>query len=170
MPDEPLQFEDFVDAELPRLLGLARALTGNSHDAWDLVQEALVRVGLRWPRIDAAGNAGAYTRTTLVRLNIDRLRRLRRERLGGALPDRGVDAPLPDGVDAWLLVALAGLTPRQRTAVVLRFVGDLDVAGVAERMGCSVGTAKSHLSRGLARLRAHAPDRVRTEGDRDGRR
>lgn len=170
MPDEPLQFEDFVDAELPRLLGLARALTGNSHDAWDLVQEALVRVGLRWPRIDATGNAGAYTRTTLVRLNIDRLRRLRRERLGGALPDRVVDAPLPDGVDAWLLVALAGLTPRQRTAVVLRFVGDLDVAGVAERMGCSVGTAKSHLSRGLERLRAHAPDRVRTEGDRDGRR
>lgn len=106
----------------------------------------------------------------LVRLNIDRLRRLRRERLGGALPDRGVDVPLPHGVDAWLLEALGGLTPRQRTAVVLRFVEDLDLAGIADRMDCSVGTAKSHLSRGLERLRAHAPERVRSEGDRDGRR
>lgn len=151
------EFEQFVDAELPRLLGYARVLTGNDHDAWDLVQEGLVRVGLRWAKVERAGNPAAYTRTTLVRLNIDRLRRSRRERVVDDLPDVAVTADLPDGVEPWLAAALAGLTPRQRTAVALRFVDDLDVAGVAAAMGCSSGTAKSHLSRGLQRLRDLAP-------------
>ena len=80
------EYEMFVEAELPRLLGYARVLTGNDHDAWDLVQDGLVRVGLRWGRVERAGNPAAYTRTTLVRLNIDRLRRGRRERVVGELP------------------------------------------------------------------------------------
>ena len=151
------EFEAFVDAELTRLLGYARVLTGNDHDAWDLVQEGLVRVGLRWARVERAGNPAAYTRTMLVRLNIDRLRRLRRERVVADPPDTAVTTRLPDGVEPWLAAGLGELTPRQRTAVVLRFVDDLDVAGVASAMGCSTGTAKSHLSRGVQRLRDLAP-------------
>jgi DNA-directed RNA polymerase specialized sigma24 family protein len=46
--------------------------------------------------------------------------------------------------------ALGTLTPQQRAAVVLRVLEDLDHAGIAERLGCSVGTARSHLSRGLS--------------------
>jgi len=157
------EFEAFVDGELARLLGYARVLTGNDHDAWDLVQEGLVRVGLRWGRIERTGNPAAYVRTTLVRLNIDRLRRRGREHPVAAPPDIAMAVRLPEGVDAWLVEALASLTPRQRTAVALRFVDDLDVAGVAAAMGCSAGTAKSHLSRGLQRLRDLAP-----EGDLHG--
>lgn len=153
------EFERFVDAELPRLLGYARVLTGNDHDAWDLVQEGLVRVGLRWARVERDGNPAAYTRTTLVRLNIDRMRRSGRESVVAALPETRVAQRLPEGVDPWLAEALGSLTPRQRTAVVLRYVDDLDLAGVADRMGCSVGTAKSHLSRGVQRLRDLAPAR-----------
>lgn len=153
------EFEAFVDAELPRLLGYARVLTGNDHDAWDLVQEGLVRVGLRWGRVERGGNPAAYTRTTLVRLNIDRLRRSRRERVVADPPDTAVTPRLPDGVEPWLAAAIGELTPRQRTAVVLRFVDDLDLAGVASAMGCSTGTAKSHLSRGVQRLRDLAPER-----------
>jgi RNA polymerase sigma-70 factor (sigma-E family) len=146
-------FTAFVDAELPRLLGYAHVLTGNEHDAWDLTQEALARVGLRWSRIDAAGNPGAYARTILVRLNIDRLRRLRREHPRERLPEVAIQDRYAEDVPPWLLAGLAGLTPRQRTAVVLRFVDDLDMAGIAREMNCSLGTAKSHLSRGLQRLR-----------------
>ena len=147
-------YDDFAVAEMPRLLGLALALTGDRHDAWDLTQETLARVGERWRSVHT--QPGAYARTVMVRLNIDRIRRLRRELLPGSTPDQTVDVPLPEGAPAWLIEALATLSPRQRTALALRHVEDLDIAGVAERMGCSLGTAKSHLSRGTERLREHA--------------
>lgn len=150
-------FEAFVEAELPRLLGLAHLLTGNPHDAWDLVQETLVRVGARWRRLSGQ-NPGGYARTTLVRLDIDRGRRLRRELLPGRVPDREVPVTVSQGIPPWLRHALGELTPQQRAAVVLRTVEDLDHAAIAERLGCSVGTARSHLSRGLARIRAAVAD------------
>ena len=150
------RFDAFADAETPRLLGLAYARTGNPHDAWDLVQEALVRVGMRWRRL-ADQNPGGYARTVVVRLNIDRVRRHGRERITGSVPDRPAPVSLADAPDPWLLSALAELSPQQRAAVCLRTLEDLDHAGIAERLGCSVGTARSHLSRGLARLRELAP-------------
>lgn len=159
-------FDEFADAETPRLLGLAYALTGNQHDAWDLVQEALVRVGLRWRRL-AKDNPGGYARTIVVRLNIDRGRRLRRELLPGAVPDRPAPVALTQEIAPWLLDALAELTPQQRAVVVLRVLDDLDHAGIAERLGCSVGTARSHLSRGLTKMRERAVARDEV-GERDG--
>jgi RNA polymerase sigma-70 factor (sigma-E family) len=147
-----LEFERFAEAELPRLLGFGRALTGTHHDAWDLAQEALARIGLRWSRFSRDGNPAAYVRTTMVRLNIDRLRRLRRETPVERIPDYLVIDSAGGPVDPWLVAALATLTPKQRTAVVLRYVLDLDLAGIAREMECAVGTAKSHLSRGLDRL------------------
>ena len=150
-------FDAFAEAETPRLLGLAFALTGSPHDAWDLVQEALVRVGMRWRRL-ADQNPGGYARTVVVRLNVDRARRRRREVVTGAVPEREAPVVLVDEPDPWLLAALGTLSPQQRAAVVLRVLEDLDHAGIAERLGCSAGTARSHLSRGLARLREAAPN------------
>jgi RNA polymerase sigma-70 factor (sigma-E family) len=161
-------FTAFVDAELPRLLGYAHALSGNGHDAWNLTQEALARVGLRWARIDAEGNPAAYARSTLLRLNIDRLRRLRREHARDVMPEVAIEDRYAMGVSRWLLDGLESLTPRQRTAVVLRFVDDLDVAGIAREMSCSLGTAKSHLSRGLQRLRDCVPDSPTVETFQEG--
>ncbi|MDN4172313.1 SigE family RNA polymerase sigma factor [Nocardioides sp. SOB77] len=154
-------FEEFVEAETPRLLGLAHALTGNPHDAWDLVQESLTRVGVRWRRLRSE-NPGGYARTVLVRLDVDRTRRLRRELLPGAVPQREVPVEVVDEVEPWLVEALGTLTPQQRAAVVLRVLEDLDHAGIAERLGCSVGTARSHLSRGLSRMRERAAAREET--------
>jgi RNA polymerase sigma factor (sigma-70 family) len=57
------------------------------------------------------------------------------------------------------MAALAELTPQQRAAVVLRVLEDLDHAGIAERLGCSVGTSRTHLSRGLSRMRERAAAR-----------
>lgn len=148
-------FEEFVAAHSKRLLGLAYALTGNPHDAWDLTQETLARMAEKWRRVH--GDHAAYARTVMVRLNIDHLRRLRRELPHHDPPDTA-SAPVAvtGDVDAWLVDALATLTPRQRTAVALRHVEDLDLAAIADRMGCSSGTAKSHLSRGTERLREQA--------------
>ena len=144
------EFEEFVAVETPRLLRLAVALTGSPHDAWDLVQESLVRVGVRWRRL-ADGNPGGYARTTLVRLDIDRHRRARRERPRTAMPETPVELERP--LDPELVAALQALPPQQRAAVVLRFLVDLDHAAIADHLGCSVGTARAHLSRGLARMR-----------------
>ena len=149
-------FDEFVDAESSRLLGLAFALTGNPHDAWDLVQETLARIGARWGRLRDE-QPTAYARVVMTRLNIDRLRQIRRE-----LPvawSRERPSPVIEAGDVapWLLDALAELSPKQRTALALRFAEDLEIGAIAQRMGCSVGTVKSHLSRGVARLRDHAP-------------
>jgi DNA-directed RNA polymerase specialized sigma24 family protein len=59
-------FEAFARAEAPRLFRLARLLCGNEHDAWDLTQEALVRIGRRWRSIDADRDPAAYARRCLV--------------------------------------------------------------------------------------------------------
>lgn len=146
-------FAAFVETSSPALLGFARALTGNHHDAWDLLQETLVRVGQKWRRVD---QPAAYARTVMTRLNIDRVRRLRRELPGVSHSEPAAPDVHTSASEAWLVEALATLTPRQRTALALRYVEDLDVRGIADRMGCSEGTVKSQLSRGTERLREHA--------------
>lgn len=149
-------FADFVALQARPLLGFAHALTADPHDAWDLTQETLARMGERWGRT-TYDTPAAYARTVMVRLNIDRVRRLRRELPRAAAgPEVAVPAEDADGMEPWLVEALATLSPRQRTALALRYVDDLDVRGIAERMGCSEGTVKSQLSRGTERLREHA--------------
>jgi RNA polymerase sigma-70 factor (sigma-E family) len=156
-PGDAPGFADFVVVHQGPLLRLAHALTGDPHDAWDLTQEAFARLGEHWDR-RRPDVPEAWLRTVMVRLNIDRLRRLRREL--PVLAGRGdrPDAPVHHTGEAegWLVEALATLTPRQRTALALRYVEDLDVRGIADRMGCSEGTVKSQLSRGTERLREHA--------------
>ena len=161
-------FADFATAEVRPLLGLAHALTANPHDAWDLTQETLARIGERWGRMQLDEPA-AYARTVMVRLNIDRIRRLRRELPLLHRNDEPAPVQVVGELDGWLVEALRTLTPRQRTALALRHVEDLDVRTIAERMGCSEGTVKSQLSRGTERLREqareHGPLRT-TTGER----
>lgn len=54
-----------------------------------------------------------------------------------------------------MLQALRLLPPKQRAVVVLRYYEDLPEAAIAEALGCSPGTVKSHASRALRTLRAH---------------
>ena len=56
---------------------------------------------------------------------------------------------------------LTELPDPQRTAVVLRHVVGLPYAELAVVMGCPEGTAKSHVARGLKRLRALVPEETR---------
>lgn len=152
-------FAEFVAVQVRPLLGFAHALTADPHDAWNLTQETLARMGERWGRT-SYDTPAAYARTVMVRLNIDRIRRLRRELpRSTAGPEVAVPVEDLDGMEPWLVDALATLSPRQRTALALRYVEDLDVRGIAERMGCSEGTVKSQLSRGTERLREHARGR-----------
>lgn len=152
---EPETFDEFVRRTTPTMLGRARTLAADPHDAWDLVQETLARVGERWERLD---KPEAYASTVMTRLNIDRLRRLRRELgLQHRIAAPETYSPPDPEPEAWLVAALRTLSPHQRTALALRYLDDLDVDEIADRLRCRPGTARSHLSRGLTRLRAAAP-------------
>ncbi|WP_244928872.1 SigE family RNA polymerase sigma factor [Nocardioides sp. W7] len=141
-----------------RLLRSAYLLTGDLHRAQDLVQEALVKVALRWARL-RDGNPTAYARTIVVRDNVSWWRRWRREVV---LDDVGVGeaATVSADPEAALVVrrALARLTPAQRAVLVLRHFDDLTERETAEVLGVAVGTVKSQNAVALARLREGAPE------------
>jgi len=148
-------FRAFVQGGSSRHLRTAYLLTGNPADAEDLLQTALSRLVRVWDRVAEAGDVDAYLRRVLVNTHVSRGRRLwHRERPTDAPPDLpGRDPYVTLDERDQLRRALAGLSPGERRAVVLRHVEDLPEAEVARLLGCSVGTVKSQSSRGLAKLR-----------------
>ena len=139
------------------LLRSAYLLTGDLHRAQDLVQEALVKVALRWPRL-RAGNPTAYARKVVVNDNVSWWRR-RREVTGAESDDSVPDGVSSDPVSALVVRrALMRLTPAQRAVLVLRHFDDLSERDTAEALGVSVGTVKSQNAAALARLRTGAPE------------
>jgi RNA polymerase sigma-70 factor (sigma-E family) len=149
-------FEHFVAARSAALLRTAYLLTGHHQDAEDLVQAALVKAVAAWPRI--TGDPEPYVRKIMVRENISRWRRRRwREVYVDRMPD--VSHPEVDVSGRLQLAgALAGLAPRQRAVIVLRYYEDLTERETAELLGVSVGTVKSQARDALARLRTILPE------------
>lgn len=146
---------DYVAARRTYLRRVAYLTCGDWHGAEDLVQNALVKLYVAWPRINGDETEDAYARRVIVRTHLDDLRRPWRREVTGL---EGFDqAAAPNGLshedsDA-LSTALKQLPERQRAAVVLRFWCGLSVEETARDLGCSTGTVKSHTSRALARLR-----------------
>jgi RNA polymerase sigma-70 factor (sigma-E family) len=151
-------FDAFARSRMSELLRFGHVLTGDPHGAADLVQDALERTVLAWPRILRKDDPEGYVRRVMVTRQVSVWRRLRRERLVSDPPDTPYDEPA--GHDAALWQELGALPPRQRAVLVLRYYEDLTEAQTAEILGCSVGTVKSQSSRALARLR----QRVRPSG------
>src|SRR5215469_4933882 len=151
-PDTAVSFEEFVHARSGSLLRTALALTGqNRAEAEDLLQVALERAYRHWPRVSESGEPERYVRKVLANASTDRWRRLAR-RPEQALPvgDAGpsvLDQAAEVADRDFLLRALAGLPPRQRAVLVLRYFDDLSEAETAQMLGCSLGTVKSHAAR-----------------------
>ena len=149
--DAHAAFDRFARARTGALLRFAHVLTGDADRAADLVQDALERTVLAWPRIVNKDDPEGYVRRIIVNRHVSVWRHTRRERLVDDFPD--VSYIPSDPHDAALWEELATLPPRQRAVLVLRFYEDLGEAQTAALLGCSVGTVKSTTSRGLARLR-----------------
>ncbi|MFD3929976.1 SigE family RNA polymerase sigma factor [Streptomyces sp. NPDC058614] len=154
-------FREFVANRSTALLRTAVLLSGGDrHAAEDLLQNALVKAVGRWHRID---EPEAYVRQILYRQQVSRWRlKWPRRELSVAEPPEEPVAGTDDSAAAELRLlmrgALARLTARQRTVLVLRYFEDLPEADVARLLGCSVGTVRSTTHRSLARLRALAPE------------
>lgn len=153
-------FTTWAAARQQALLRTAYLLCGDRQRAEDLVQEALTKTAQRWRRL-AEGNPEAYARRIIVNDNISWWRKHRREVITETLPEPSS----PGGghethSDRRLALdrALATLTPRQRTVVVLRFYADLTERQTADELGVSVGTVKSQTHLALRRLRENAPE------------
>jgi RNA polymerase sigma-70 factor (sigma-E family) len=142
-------FEEFVIARRGALLRTAYLLTGDHHDAEDLVQSALVKVVPKWRRIQ--NHPEPYVRQVLARESVNRWRGRRwREVTTDVMPE----TTHHDCTDRMsLLEDLRRLSPRQRAVLVLRYLDDLTEADTAAALGISVGSVKSHARDGLARLR-----------------
>jgi RNA polymerase sigma-70 factor (sigma-E family) len=149
-------FDAFVGARMGALVRFAYALTGDLGHAEDLVQTALLRVYRRSRRM-LPDDPERYVRQAIVNANLSRFRRHRvPESLVGRPPDQAgaADQDSPDEQAQALLRLLAGLSPRQRTVLALRYGADLSEADTAELLDVTIGTVKSLASRGLAKLRA----------------
>lgn len=146
--------------EHPRLVASMTAYTGDRDLAVELSQEALARACLHWGEVRAMAAPGAWLHRVAVNLANSSLRRRRFERaaLARAAARTPTSVP-PPGAPPGPAVrqALRGLPPRQREAVVLRYVLDLSVESAAERMGCAAGTVRALTAQGIAGLRRH-PD------------
>ncbi len=148
-------FSDFVAARQGHLRRIAYALCGDWHKADDLLQTALTKLYVAWPRIRHEGGEEAYVRQIMVRANIDDSRRpWRRERSSADVPDRPGDQPTAVEERSALFDALQSLPEQQRKVVVLRHWLGLSVRETATELGINEGTVKSHSSRGLKALEA----------------
>ena len=141
------------------LYNVAYRLTGNDDDAYDLVQESLLRVrkGLETYQ---PGSMEAWLSRIVTNVFLDEVRRKRRrpvevlpedpERLLPSTPgaDESTDS-LSDDVQ----VALRRLPEEFRTAVVLCDVVGLSYEEIADTVGAPVGTVRSRIHRGRRLLR-----------------
>ncbi len=157
------EFAAFVAARQQRLLHAAYLVCGDRALAQDLLQEALLKLALRWDRLRHE-QPDAYVRTILYRDAVSSWRRRRREVLVDVPPDVSRVDPVAEAAERIDIVrALRVLTPKQRAIVVLRFFEDRSVAECADALGISQGTIKSQTYAAVRQLRGVLPDLTHVE-------
>ncbi|MBM7516729.1 SigE family RNA polymerase sigma factor [Nocardioides nitrophenolicus] len=148
-------YVEFATTRRDQLRRIAYGMCGDWHRADDLVQTALVRLYVAWPRVSRSGTEEAYVRKILLNAAIDESRRaVRREVPTETLPELAAATGLDVEERDSLVAALQTLPAQQRATVLLRHWLGLPVAEVAAELGISEGTVKSHTSRGISALRA----------------
>lgn len=146
----PEEFARWVEPHVATMTRFA-ALSVSAADRDDVVQEALTRAWQRWSTYDASRGRPL---PWLLAIVSDQARRHRvrspREVLMTPVHAAAADFT-PANLD--LARAIARLTQRQRTAVQLHYLVDLDIETTAQVMGCAPGTVKATLHQARGRLR-----------------
>lgn len=163
-----VSFEQFAAGRLPALLRYAAVLTGNRALAEDVVAEVMAKAHVRWRRVSAADDPDAYVRRMVLNeyLSVRRRWATRHIRPAGdtitdladAVGGQGhVRDHAQDVVDADdVRRRLATLPRRQRAVLVLRFYEQLGDREIADLLGCTPATVRSHASKALKALRLDA--------------
>lgn len=156
----PEDFEAFYAAAFGRLVGQVLLVTGDLHEAEDVVQEAFTRAAMRWQRLRDYDLPEAWVRRVALNLAASGLRQRRRRvrallRLG---PPRQLPAASAEAVA--VTRALGALPVTQREVIVLHHLLDLPVDEVARQLAIPVGTVKSRLARGRRMLARRLGDGV----------
>jgi RNA polymerase sigma-70 factor (sigma-E family) len=143
----PSSFAALYHASYGEMVRLAHLLTGSNEAAEELVQDAFLAV---YGRIDELANPGGYLRSSVMNgcRSWHRRRYLERRTVPKLFDRPDSSAPGRELVDA-----LTHLPFRQRAAVVLRYYEDCSTDEIAAALQCRPGTAKSLVSRGIAKLR-----------------
>jgi RNA polymerase sigma-70 factor (sigma-E family) len=153
-----MTYDEFIAHRLGSLLRFATAVTCDPHLAEDVVQDVLVRAHGRWARIAAMEQPEAYLKRMVVNEFISSRRRSARvvplatEALATAAPSYP-DHAVVHGERDVLMRHIAGLTPKQRAVVALRYYDGMRDTEIALALGCSETTVRTHASRALAALR-----------------
>jgi RNA polymerase sigma-70 factor (sigma-E family) len=147
---------ELFNQEASSLVRLARLFVDDRNAAEDLVQEGFIRLARSAHRIQDPAKAAAYLRTIVLNLARDHNRRgLVSLRHHLPLDDRRASAE--DEVELredqqQVIDALRGLPHRQRDCLVLRYYHELGIDEIAEALGVSRNSVKTHLRRGLDSL------------------
>ncbi len=145
-----------------RIHAVCRRIAGNSKDADDACQEALIKIVRNLPRFDGRSSFGTWSYRIATNASLDELRkRHRRPALHAVGDDERAEVADPTATKPYesfndrlvLDDALARLPDDLRVAVVLRDVADLDYAEIADTLDVPIGTVKSRISRGRAALK-----------------
>jgi RNA polymerase sigma factor (sigma-70 family) len=147
-------FEDAFPDLLARSFRLASRMLGDRAAAQDVAADALAITLVRWSRIVDLSYRTAWVLRVTANLA---LRAAKRE--ARATPQAWVNVRGNQGFEheatlrVALVAALGALPKRQREAIILRYLSDLDEQHVAAILGVSAGTVKTHLHRGSQTLR-----------------
>ncbi len=145
-----------------RAHAVCRRIAGSTRDADDAAQEAMIRVVRNIDKFDGRSAFGTWVYRIATNTALDELRKRKRRPQFHVVDD---DGDLPEPADEFahryiddvadritIDAALAGLPEEFKAAVVMRDVGDLDYAEIAEALGVPVGTVKSRIARGRRML------------------
>jgi RNA polymerase sigma-70 factor (sigma-E family) len=148
-------FDAFMTASWSSLYRTAVLMTGDTHLAEDMLQNAMGKVYKSWHRVSQVEHPRSYARAILANEVSTWWRRQSSSELPvETWPDSASTSRVDDQVvDADLMwKALSTLPARQRAVVVLRYYEDLSGAEIASALGISEGTVKSHTHRALRAL------------------
>lgn len=148
-------FEALVRRHQRRVYGIAFHALRDEGLAEEVAQDVFVQLHAHLAGLQSGRHLVAWLRRVTSHRVIDAARARRRPVALDAVPEPSTDAVVPDPLASQLVhAALDRLTPQARVIVVLRYMEDLAPTEIAEALGMSINTVKSHLRRGLALMRS----------------